>query len=242
MAYFNRERMVQRALESVKMSFGDWQAIFVDDGSAVSGEEIVRLTMPDEYRSGRIKCYNTGDSIAIKTANKGSRLGEFWNAAMYESDADIAIMLCDDDALFYNYIPALAEYYKSAPHVNYSYSHLAMYNPAMYYESLADIPIDLEFFNTPVSGMDSPLNIGPMPMNPYHRLDSSQVSWRIKPVIEAGIKFPARQTADLDASLYSQLFENFGVCLYNGLISQFKGWHQDQMGNRRDDLYGLQDE
>jgi hypothetical protein len=241
MAYFNRERMVQLALESIKITLGDWELAFVDDNSAVSGEEIVRLVMPEEYNSDKIKCYNTADTIADKEAQGGSRIGEFWNHAMQNSDADIAIMLCDDDALFYNYIPALNDYYLLNPDVSYSYSHLAMYDPSEYYKTLADVPIDLEFFVTPVPGMETPMNIGPIPINPYHRLDSSQVSWRLNAIKDAEIKFPSPQTADLDASLYAQLFENFGLCLYNGLISQFKGWHTDQMGNRRDALYDLRD-
>jgi hypothetical protein len=241
MAYFNRERMVQLALESIKIMPGDWELAFVDDNSAVSGEEIVRLVMPEEYKLGKIKCYNTSDTVADKQLQGGSRLGEFWNHAMYNSDADIGIMLCDDDALFYNYIPALSNYYLINPDVVYSYSHLAMYDPSMYYDNLASVPIDLEFFNTPVPAMETPMNIGPSPINPYHRVDSSQVSWLLNPIKEAGIRFPSPQTADLDASLYAQLFDHFGPCLYNGLISQFKGWHVDQMGNRRDMLYDLRD-
>lgn len=241
MAYFNRERMVRLALESVKLSEGDWELAFVDDGSNVPGEDIVReMFSPEQFRE-QITCYNTHDSVEAKEARGGSRFGEFWNHAMKNSNADIGIMLCDDDALFPGYLDGLSSYYQENEDIVYSYSHLSAYDPKVYYNSVNDVPFNLEFFNTAIPPMLTPINAGPTPIIPSCRVDSSQVSWRLPEINEDEIAFPSPQTADLDASFYEVLFDHYGYCVYNGLISQFKGWHTDQMGNRRTALYDLRD-
>jgi len=228
MAYCNRPKMVEIPLISIKnQSYKNWELAFVDDGSVMSGEEIVKTILSDDLE--KIKFYNTHDTPEDKINNGGSMFGTFWNEALYDSDADIAIMLCDDDALYPEYLEKLVEYYSVNELVNYSYGHVSVFDPNSFtnFESLS-------------LNKNSPLN-KTEEINPVCNVDASQVSWRINKVKENNIIFPAPKTTDLDAAIYNSMFFAFGNCTYNGTIAQYKGVHFDQMGNRNHDLYDIKD-
>jgi hypothetical protein len=70
------------------------------------------------------------------------------------------------------------------------------------------------------------------PINPYCKVDSSQVAWRIKCILENDLWFPYPQSLNLDASLYKQLYEKCGECYPTFIFGQCKGAFEDQLGNR----------
>ncbi len=216
--YYDRPNMVRFALNSIKnQSYDNWELIFVDDSSKFPGKPIVEEILGD-YLS-KVKFYHTNDPEK-KEGNGESIFGKYWNIASLNSDSDISIMLCDDDALTPNYLQELSKWYENNPNQNYSYCHLSTFNP---YEvrSLDEIKINLNY------GLNHKV-----PINPYCMLDASQVSWRTDAVRMNNVRFPFPQTSSLDADFYKQLFEIYGECYFNGIVGQYKGIHCDQLGLR----------
>jgi hypothetical protein len=142
---------------------------------------------------------------------------------MIENDSDISLILCDDDALAPDSLKNLNSYYQENPDVMYSYGHVSVYNPEEV-KDYASLHIDTDHW----------LNRHYYPINPYCQVDASQVSWRSKPALARGLWFPSPQTSALDAEWYKKLFDEFGACQYNGVITQYKGIFPDQMGSRTD--------
>ena len=228
MAYYNRPEMVKLSIQSIlNQSHLDWELAFVDDGSEIPGEPIVREILFEHL--DKVKFYNTNHSVEQKLVQGGSMFGSMWNDAMYNTNADIGIMLCDDDALAPEYLAGLNDYYSNHNEVNYSYGHISPFSPKNY-KDIKDVPLTLAFH----------LN-HTVPIDPYCKVDASQVSWRIKPVIEHSIKFIYPKTTDLDANFYRLLYNSFSDCIFNNLVAQHKGWHSDQMGKRSEDLYSVKD-
>ena len=217
--YYNRPTLVKNALNSLKtQAYKNWKLAFIDDGSEHPGRPIVESLFDSEDLE-RTTFYSTEDSREKKLEQGGSRYPQFLNKALTEIEADVAIFLCDDDALYEDYLENLNRYHTNNPNVVYCYGHVIPFNPQK--EAM-----------TPLLGKR------PFPHNHTHDLmacnhvDASQVSWKIKPTREAGVMFNDIQTANLDASLYQQLDLLFGPCQYNGFISQYKGWFPGQLGNR----------
>jgi glycosyltransferase involved in cell wall biosynthesis len=220
LAYYNRPEMIVNALNSIKnQDYKNWELAFVDDGSEVPGAPIARKILKDHLE--KIKFYNTNNTREDKVNQGGSIFGKYWNEAMYSSDADIAIMLCDDDALYPEYLKKLNEYYLNN-NVEYSYGNVSLFNPSIE-KGIDNLANNLDTF----------LNLHHGPIVPYNNVDASQVSWKIETIKRFNIKFAYPKTADLDADLYSQLYNCLGYCHYNGIITQYKGWHDDQLGNRK---------
>jgi hypothetical protein len=239
--------MVRLALQSLKMQpYKNWQMAFVDDGSDIPGKPIVEEILGEE--SSKVLFINTNSTREQKQERGGSKFGKCWNLAMYNSNADIGIMLCDDDALYTDYLANLSKFYTANPHINYSYGHVSIFNPSLF-NDINDVPTNLDTsYAEYTEGCCDHLNKFTTTINPFHTVDSSQVSWLIVPAKEKNIGFPYPKTINLDAVLYRQLHENFGGCVYNGLITQYKGVHADQLGVRAkthktviDDLYHVKD-
>jgi glycosyltransferase involved in cell wall biosynthesis len=219
LAYYNRPKMVRLALESVKLqSHEDWEIAIVDDSSIYSIEPIAKEFFGNDER---VKLFHTNDTDQQKVARGGSNLGKYWNEAVIMSSANIAIMLCDDDALYPDYLQKLNDYYEINKNVKYSYSHVSIFDP---YETTNLDNVKNKF--------DHWLNKYTKPINPFHKVDASQVSWRTSAFKEDYIRFQYPQTKDLDSSLYKQLFKKYGPCPYNEMVSQYKGWFKGQLGQR----------
>ena len=228
MAYYNRPEMVRLALQSIaSQSHTDWELAFVDDGSDIAGAPIVTEILSSHL--DKVKFYSTGHSAEQKNIQGGSIFGNLWNVAMYHTEAEIGIMLCDDDALYPDYLKNLSEYYSLYPEVIYSYGHISIFDPK-HFKDIANVPTNMQA-NTNHVGT----------INPYCNVDASQVSWRIKPVTEAMIKFLSPKTTDLDAGFYNLLYNSYQGCVFNGIIAQYKGWHDDQMGWRTHNMYDVRD-
>lgn len=220
--YYNRPQLVLNALESLRdTTYSDWTCAFIDDGSDHEGKSIVTEYFKDSPELlEKFKFYNTGDTKAAKQARGGSIFGKFANDAIQESDADIGVMLCDDDALFPTYLEGLSIFFMAFPHIQYAYSHVISWMPTA--ETFAAV-------KTRTIADCAQLNLTG-PINPWSRVDSSQVAWRLSCNKEGGCWFPHPQTSALDAALYAQLFNKYGACDFTGLIAQFKGWGPQQLG------------
>jgi len=219
LSYYNRPKLVRNALESIKrLEYNDWELAIIDDGSEYKIEPIVE-EMLKEYED-KISLTYINDSIKQKISQGGSRVGTGLNEAILESNADIVINLCDDDALISDYLNLLNEWFENNKDKKYCYSQVLIYNPET--ENPFDIIEKRDYFTNRVDNL-----------NPFCAVDCSQVAFRMSCFKEDGLRFPYLQTRDLDASLFKQAFEKFGPCSYTGFNSQYKGIFDGQLGRRR---------
>ena len=127
--YYNRPKMVLNALNSInKLSYKKFEVAFIDDGSDNPGEPIVRETLKPSFLK-KVTFYNTNDTVKAKIERGGSNFGKLANEAVKNSDADIVLMLCDDDALFSDYLNYLNRFYLFNQRINYAYCKLKYYDP-----------------------------------------------------------------------------------------------------------------
>lgn len=220
LCYYRRPNMVMNAINSLQ-----WQGVhpqqidlvFVDD----SGPDIpLPLRITEKLECNWI-VHKIGDTPEQKTAQGGSRFGSFWNEEMFKSSADVALMLCDDDALFPNYLQNLERWFTENPTADYCHSHVAPFDP---------------FTQTPPNIVPMPywLNHN-TPIAPSCVVDASQVAWKIESAKRHNIRFPDVQTRNLDAALYGQMHAAWGNCLPTGFIGQYKGVFGNQLSYRTND-------
>lgn len=228
--YFERPKMFLNAINSFKrIEYDNWEIRIIDDGSIKSPvKPILENELPKNILE-KIIVYNTNDTIDNKL-KRGSIHGQYMNLAFKESDADIFCMMSDDDAVFEEYFKNLNLFYSNNLEINYSYSHIIAFDPFVETpeKDLLKTSAETRFWNT-----NATTNLNHIvPLNPYCRVDSTQVSWRSICNKVHNVWFPDNQTKNLDASFYEQMFRNFGNCQFNGFISMYKGFHQGQLGNR----------
>ena len=225
--YYDRPKMVKNALESInKSSYQNITVAFIDDGSQSPGKPIAESILLPEILSKTI-FYNTHNTVEEKIKQGGSVFGELANQAIKDTECDLALMLCDDDALTPGYLEYINEYFKLNPEINHCYSKVLFYDPTK-----EDYTQSKESTNFTHSGTTYNLNHYTTPINPYCKVDSSQVAWRTKCNIENNIWFPFPQTRNLDASLYKELYNKCGPSYPTYFYGQCKGTFGDQLGNR----------
>lgn len=225
--YYNRPEIVKNALKSInKSSYKNFTIAFIDDGSPNPGKPIVEQTLDPELLS-KVTFYNTNHTIEDKIAQGGSIFGKLANEAIENTQCDLSIMLCDDDALTPGYLEYLNSYFNLNPEVNHCYSKVLFFDPTKedYTKSK-----DSTTFSHP--GTTYNLNHYTTPINPYCKVDSSQVAWKVKCNKEQNIWFPFPQTRNLDAALYKELYNKCGPSYPTHFYGQCKGSFKDQLGNR----------
>lgn len=242
--YYDRPLMVRNALRSILKAdkyYENWEVAFIDDSSPRPGRIVAEEVL--QSKLGRVQFYHTETSIEEKRQRGGSVVGKYMNQAIADSDADLVIMLCDDDELCPKYLFGLNEFFAKRPEAFCCYCHVHEYNPAFEQSDFVD-------------HLDTPYNKHTGPINPYLNLDASQVAWRSSMNRQMNIWFPWPQTKCLDASFYKQiglLFEHveesgsFGTYSkpkrqvsealqaierhgmsgipFSGLVGQYKGVH-----------------
>jgi len=217
---------IQSIIES---DYDNFEVAFIDDGSEYKGINVVK-EMVSPTLLEKFTFYDTRCSKTDKENLGGSIFGKYANMAIDTSDADIGIMLCDDDALMADYLTNLNEFFIKNPEINHCYSNVYFYDPTQQkYKDGTPTPTNIyEGLNSvyAINGYNSQIN-------GYCKVDSSQVGWRISCNKNHNIWFPFPQTFNLDASLYKQLYEKCGPCYPTGFFGQYKGAFLDQLGLRK---------
>lgn len=223
--YYKRPTLVLNALDSIKKStYDNWELCFIDD----SGNDDFRETLfnfgLDEEKVRYIPIF---DDEKTKENIGGCRIGEYMNRCIMESNCDIGIMLCDDDALTHYYLDNLNTYFTNNPKVNHCYSNVLFYHPETqdYTQSKSVTPkvgvIDIQFINQHKE-----------PIQPSLRVDASQVAWRIKCNKIHNVWFDKVRFKDHDADFYKKLYDECGYCFPTNFIGQCKGISKNQLGFR----------
>ena len=216
--------MVRNALNSIVKAneyYPHWELAFGDDGSVIPGAPIVEEILGAHM--DKVKLIQSGMDFSDKI-EQGLILGTLANDAIRKSDADVALILCDDDELVPTYLKGLADYFVSNPEVLYCYSHIHLFNP---------------FFqkSEEVNNVTGKFNKHTGPINPVNNVDATQVAWRLSCCKEHGAWFKdsTKQvkgkpwTKDTDKSFFESLYKNCGVAQYSGLVGQYKGVHDYQL-------------
>lgn len=222
--YYDRPHMVRSALQSIReQTHKDWIISFIDDSSAHPGRPIAEDEMRDHLE--QIQFIHTNDTTEQKLQRKGSMFGKFANDAMASRESDVSIMVCDDDALYPNYLENLERFYTEHPTIRYAYCNVTVFEPPREDWRNVKQEITRVFINQWGN------------IQPEGNLDSSQVSWRTRPTIESRIGFPYPLTANLDAKLFGQLYKSFGPCHSIKRLGVFKAMHRDRLGERSLDAW-----
>jgi glycosyltransferase involved in cell wall biosynthesis len=226
LAYYKRPKMVLNALESIKnLSYQNWNLEFIDD----SGDDDFKSTLLNYgLDNSKINYVAICDSEEQKLVQGGSRHGEFMNNAIHNSDSDVVIILCDDDAIIDGYFEYLNEYYNLNPEVNWAYSKVMFFNPSLDHYSQSTLTTNY----THQGSVYNTLNQYEEPIYPYCKVDGSQVSFRTKVFKEGNIFYPSPQTRNLDAAIFSKIYNQYGYCYPTFTYGQYKGVFEDQLGNR----------
>lgn len=215
MSYYNRPLLVKKALESVIESHQHhphWSLTFCDDNSPVPGGPIVLETLKEFH--DRLTLIRTNDTIEQKIA-QGLTIGRVANEALSATDADLAIVLCDDDRLVPTYLRDLSRFYEENPSVMYAWSKLHIMN-------LELTPLDHELV---------PYNSWEGAIEPRNKVDGSQVSFRTSCFKDHGVRYldVCHRNSNLDAELFSMLYEKFGPAPCTNLVGQYKAIHDYQL-------------
>ncbi len=228
MPYFERPNMVKNALDSfLEIDYDNYEICIIDDGSKKN--PIYSVLTNEHYKNIKnLKILYTHDSIENKL-QRGSIHGSFMNKAILESNAEIVVMMSDDDAVTSNYFKDLNNFYNINTKIQYSYCHIIPFDPMVEKPSknLLNKTHTIPWNTNAATNLNHTI-----PLNPYCRVDSTQVSWRRSANIDDKIFFPEEQTKNLDASFYSKMYETYGSCFFNGIIGMYKGFHHGQLGNR----------
>ena len=129
-AYYDRPKMIEHGLHSIlknNETYKNWEYAFIDDGSKSPGKPIVEEILKGHLN--KVKFYCTNDTIEKKLNLGGHRSGEFFNYAIKDSDADVAISLADDDILYTDYLFNLNRWFNNNPGEPYSCSDLIWFDP-----------------------------------------------------------------------------------------------------------------
>lgn len=235
--YFNRPLLVRKMLTSLieaDKHHKDWELNILDDNSLHPIEPIVEKMMVGYY--DRIRTMNSGMTFKDKI-DQGITLGKYANRAIRESNADIGILLSDDDELYPTYLKKLSAYFENFPETKYCYSKVHVFNPL--YQKSKD-----------VNSLDNKYNQWDQPINPAGKVDASQVAWRLSCCKEHGAWFKESTkliddmpwVKDTDISFFEQLYEKCGLAQPSDLIAQYKGIHEYQLlWHKKTDEIGLRE-
>jgi len=224
MSYYQRPILVRNALNSILKAneyHQDWELAFGDDASEIPGRPIVEEILKDHLD----KVVFVRNEMAFEDKIKqGLILGKMANKAMRESDADVALILCDDDELHPRYLKRLSRFFDNNPEVLHCYSKIHLYNP---------------FFQKvdAVNNLSHKYNRWKKPINPVGKVDATQVAWRLDCCKKHGAWFKDSTRGglgkpwvnDTDKSLFQNLFAKCGKCHPTGFVGQYKGVHDYQL-------------
>lgn len=227
LAYYKRPKIVLNALTSIKkLSYTNWQLNFIDD----SGDDSFKQTLFDfGLDNSKINYIPIFDSDDTKRIQGGSRHGEFINKSIENSDSDIVVILCDDDAIVNGYFEYLNEYYQLNPEVNWAYSKVYFYDPSIEPYINGKHETELRYSHP---GSTYTLNNYTDAIHPAGKLDISQITFRTKVFTQGNCWFPSPQTKNLDAAVFDQISKKYGYCYPTFIYGQYKGAFDDQLGNR----------
>ena len=234
-SYYCRPILVKNMLRSLREAdqyHKDWELFLVDDNSPHDIRDIIKAEM--KGYEDKITTINSGMSFEDKI-DQGISLGKFANQAIKESDADIALIIGDDDEFVPDYLQKISQYYEDNPDILCAYSKIILFNP-------------IKQKSSEVSSLQNKYNEYDVPLNPVNKLDSIQVSWRLSCCKEYGAWFKDNTkqvpnmpwAKDTDKSFFENLYDKCGESHPTGIVGEYKGVHDYQLlWHKKTDVLGL---
>ena len=220
MVYYERPKMILNALNSIlDISYPEFEVHLIDDGSVNKAEPIVRevcSSIIDKFKFTYID-----NSIEQKKSQGGSVHGKYLTDAIKGSESDHVIILCDDDAIYPNFLTKLNILINKSENQdkNYFYHNIVLYDGLKEPYTIGVDRGNLSYFT----------NQWKVPIHCSGKVDGSQVTYNRKRFVEDGITYPSPQTSGLDSSSFNQMFGKWGLAEYSGLISQVKSNNDDNL-------------
>jgi hypothetical protein len=185
--YFNRPNMVRNALYSILLSdYQDWTLAINDYNSTLPIQPVVREILNKNFS------FYQNESI---------------NDIIKDNNSDICILLCDDDALYPNYLHNLSDFFCKNTGITSCYSNTITYNPMKetLYTAMRNYKVDyqLQSYTEPICA---------------NFLDCSQIAW----LSQCDFSFNRLFS-------FEELCHKYGPSYYSGFISQYKGIHDKQL-------------
>lgn len=224
LSYYQRPLLVRNALNSILKAnkyHQNWELVFGDDGSTIPGQPIVEEILKDHLE--QVTFINSRLTFEEKS-KQGLVLGKYANEVIDHSNADVGIMLCDDDELHPLYLKNLSEYFTNHGEALHCYSKIHLYNPL--FQKSED-----------VDGLMSKFNQWSGKINPVSKVDASQVAWRLICCKHYNAWFAESTNfvehmpwaKDTDGGFFKNLYEKCGECWPTEFVSQYKGIHDYQL-------------
>jgi glycosyltransferase involved in cell wall biosynthesis len=220
LAYYERPKIVLNALNSIlDINYPNFEVHFIDDGSTHKGEPIVKEVCNSII--DKFTFHYIDNTLEQKKAQGGSIHGEYLNKAIRESDANHVIILCDDDALYPNFLNNLNDFLNLPENSDkkYFYHNILLYNCLVETYKDGIERGDMSYFT----------NIWKNPIACAGKVDSTQVTYDRLAFLQNGLLYPSPQTSGLDYAIYNQMFDKWGEAYYSGLISQLKSNNEDNL-------------
>jgi hypothetical protein len=233
--YFERPNLVRGLLRSIATAnqyYENWSLAFIDDGSQQPGQPIVERVLKD--MKSKIRFFNTEMSPEMKSLCKGTFIGLYMNQAIDESDADLVIMIGDDDEICPDYLVNLNLFFHNHPDCLSCYSNTYVFNPMT---ELASATKRLYSDNPNWKGHGW---FG-KPINPARKVDGIQVAFRSSCCKMYGARFPYPIAINHDAIFFEELYNRCGPSIYTGFIGTWKGRHDGQLVKRESLTRGIKD-
>lgn len=221
--YYERPNLVKgflRSLLAADKHHDNWELAFIDDGSSKPGRPIVERILKGHER--KLRFYNSEMTADMKKLSGGTFIGKFMNDAIKASNADMAIMVGDDDEIHPEYLSNIARFFTANPDINSCYSNVHVYNP-----------LTEKTCNTHNLYSENPNWKGHAwfgkPIECAYKVDSVQVAWRSSCNKMLGAWFPYPIWINHDALFFEELNARCGKSTYTGFIAMFKGRHDGQL-------------
>ena len=216
--YFNRPKLLRNALLSVKnLDDPNWVLAFIDDASPTEeGLDVLKEILGDEILQGKVRIYRV--SREEKVSLNWTTPPRYMNKAIRETESDLVMILCDDDALLPDYLTRCREYfYVTNPQAIYGYSSLIPFYP----------PEETPGPHLPIRDFWTNHEVDACPVN---NIDASQVVWVRYVQLERGIWFAENRQFDHDAGLWEAMWhQGYGLCPFMGFFGQYKAFHPKQL-------------
>lgn len=223
LVYYKRPEMVLNALKSIKnLDYDNWHLTFIDD----SGDNSFESTLTNYgFPIEKFSYVPIMMSDEQKVQLGGSIFGKYINDSIKSTDSDIIILLCDDDALFPDYLSNLNKFYNENKKEIWTYSHVKFFNPEkQIYEEAVEIPENKTLNTYNLNHTER--------IFPSCKVDSSQVTFRKEAFTLSNLWFAYPRTKDLDRDIFEKFSYFWGSCPFSGFYGQYKGWFENQLGHR----------
>lgn len=163
------------------------------------------------------------ETLKDKEAQGLTRMGAAMNNELRETDADLALVLCDDDCLYPRALENVIQFFAANPNEVWGYGMAMRFNPNYVYPYVKELGFFYPADVTHPYTADTPAK---------NKLDISQVVWRPEAMREADAWFPRRthpRKRPLDFYFYERMDKAYKTCPFMNFVLQYKGTHPDQL-------------